>query len=266
MAVGLGTVGEFAIGEAQSIVVSVPTLTGWAQQLSQPLHALPGLRASEQQFLALTPPQVVSFSWVYPWHDPVVRTKPSLKQALQQVLAFQPSPSPFVATGWYSWLSEPPRLKIKPRLLAGEHPFLAFQPAPSPFVATGWYSPLSEPPRFPRRLVQALQQALAFTSPIPRAEDFVAWFNWFSEPPRFKPNLGADRQSDFTAPPRLLPTPDVFVDIDAVEAPDTALIAIGLFNRAVSARVSIEELVPGRATLSIEESDLDVANVSLREP
>lgn len=66
---------------------------------------------------------------------------------------------------WFDWLSEPVRLPL--RLRTGAEPFLAFEPAPSPFVASGWYNWLTEPVRVKVALAAALQQALIETAPQP---------------------------------------------------------------------------------------------------
>jgi hypothetical protein len=168
---------------------------------------------------------VTESRWHQPWSEPVVKAKPRLADARQQFLAWQPAPSPFVATGWYAPLSEP--VRIKPALLASAQQFAA--PDPLPRVSFGWWNWLSEPVRVRPALPVVEQHVFEFEpTPIisiawhlplaepvrarppvlipayeqqfqPFDEDIIfvdRWFAWWSEPVRVKPALLAAAHQD----------------------------------------------------------------------
>src|ERR1043166_2467293 len=117
------------------------------------------------------------------WHQPFsepVRTR-RFPAAEQQALAWQRAPAPFVATGWFNWLTEP--VRIKPRLPEGEQQVLALGPWPA--ISIGWYAPLTEPTRVrPKVLVPAYEQQFQ-----PFDEDIIfveRWLAWGSAPVRVK--------------------------------------------------------------------------------
>lgn len=123
---GHGAIGQFAIGQVGTIIETIST-DKWFVALSEPKRFLRGLGAHSQQFL------------------------------------FQhPTPSPFVATGWFDWLSEP--VRVKPILQPDYHPFLFEQLPP---VIMAWFMALSEPVRLPPRLKEGLQWFLSRIPFIP---------------------------------------------------------------------------------------------------
>jgi len=158
------------------------------------------------------------------WHQPwsePVRTKPRLQTGLQQ--AFFP-PGQIVPTdiAWYAPFTNP--VRTKPRLPPSENPFFFFEP---------------EPPVFEQ----------------------MAWYQWLSEPKRFKKGLSPELQHYFEGPPRLLPTPTVFVTMNATEInTDVFLGAInvytpsGITTSGAGARVSIMEVQVGGDPISIRET------------
>jgi hypothetical protein len=118
---GQGTIGELGLGEITtgSTIPALSSLLPWFVPLSEPVRFRPGLKASEQQFIAFHPTPVVSFSW-------------------------------------FEALSEPPRFPR--RLPPGEVQFDAYVPNPITVTPFAWFMPLSEPPRFPVGLKAPLQQ------------------------------------------------------------------------------------------------------------
>lgn len=177
----------------------------------------------------------ISIGWFVPLSEPV-RFKPALPVGEQQFLAWQPAPSPFVATGWFEALSEP--VRKKPGLTAAAQPFAAWQPAPSPFVATGWFEALSEPvrqrPRSPATLFPSF-----FFQPSPSPFAPTGWYMPLSEPVRFKSGLNAARQQFLASPSRLLPTPTITGIFNVLETKDTLLSGGSFWNRVISGEIGV---------------------------
>jgi hypothetical protein len=194
MAAGITGLTQTAV--AALVTQSEPVLEAkWHQPFSEPVrHKIApqlavALIASGLAYVEAAPfaEAVTESRWHQPFSEPV-RTR-WFPAAEQQTLAWQPAPSPFVATGWFNWLSEP--VRAKPRLPEGEQQFIALQPWPD--VRIGWYAPLAEPVRVrPKILVPAYEQQFQ-----PFDEDIIfvdRWFAWWSEPVRIKPALRAASQ------------------------------------------------------------------------
>lgn len=213
---GLGTIGQFAIGQAAATNAEVITIDKWYQPLSIPPRFPIGLMASQQQFAALS--------------DPI----------------------PLVSFGWFETLSEP-AVKTLPGLRASQQQFLALQPAPSPFVPTGWYVPLSEPPRFPIGLRPSQQQFTTEDTAVIPVSKISPWYVPLSEPPRFKIGLKAAQQQFLAAPPRLLPTPNITGIMNAIETGDTFLGGGRIFNRPNSAEMGISQPVSPAAEMGVAQ-------------
>lgn len=176
-----------------------------------------------------------NIAWFEPLSEPT-RIKQGLKASQQQFIAWQPAPSPFVATGWFEPLSEPPRKKRG--LPASEQQFISWQPAPSPFVATGWFEPLSEPTR---KLPRNPSAYPPFSAWQPAPDPFVAtgWFEPLSEPTRTLPGLKAALQQFIAWPPQLRPTPTVTVTMDAFETGDSMAASVQAWNVPASAEIGL---------------------------
>lgn len=164
-------------------------------------------------------------SWHQPWSEPL-HPKPGLGAALQRAFtvdtAFVPNPRNLLE-GWYNWLSEP--VRIKRGIPAVEQHFFEFEPEPPEFLDIPWYNWLAEPVRFPKGLKVYLQRA-------------------------------------FIGPDRLLPTPTVFVTLNATETNNDVFLGAVLVYNSVTpatsgqgAKVSIIEVpTSGGDPVSIKES------------
>lgn len=146
------------------------------------------------------PEAVLESKWHQPWSEPV-RFPPDLGAARQPFYTLGwagPYPETVTYAMWgFAW-SEP--VRFKPKLIeAAQEPF-TFHPTPNPFVAEGWYNWLSEPVREPKRLGPGLN--MFYAAPINVTPSVIAmvseWFPRWLEPVRFKPGLHASRQSYFT--------------------------------------------------------------------
>ncbi len=232
---GLGAIGQFAIGE-QSLTTAtaeVITVDKWFQPLSEPPRFKPGLKAGSQQALAYVsnPLTVTPFAWFMPLSEPprFRRFAPSRQQIGIN------DPLPFVSFSWFQPLSDPP-VRVKSALRAGLQQVLAFDPVP--FVSFGWFAQLSEPPRKKRSL--AVQQVPFTTdSQVIPTTMLMPWFAPLSEPPRFKPGLRAGLQQVLAWPPRVLPTPTVTGVMSANETPDDFLGGLQAFNRVISGEIGV---------------------------
>lgn len=216
---GHGVIGQFAIGQVGVATAETITADKWYMALSEPVRFKLGLKVQNQAVLAYYPLPFVSFSWFEPLTEPV-RIKPINPAALRQDFFMQVAPSPFVATGWFNWLSEPKR--------------------------------------FPRGLPAHLQRDFTRDAVwIPNVTTLIeGWFNWLSEPKRFPRGLAVQLQSDYTQHPRVLPTPNVTVILQALEVnSDHVQIAINVVksNPPVSAKVSITEIGTGLSATSVIE-------------
>lgn len=137
---GLGTIGEFAIGQAGNVTAEIVTLDKWFAALSEPrVKTMRGLLPSQQQaFIALPAVNpIVSFSWFLGLSEPRVKVKTGIKPSQQQFLMWAPLPDlalkpPF---GWFSALSEP-SIKTKRGLRPSLQQFFAMPPRllPTPTI------------------------------------------------------------------------------------------------------------------------------------
>ena len=161
-----------------------------------------------------------------------------------------------MANGWFNWLSEPVRLK--PGLKVQDQPFFFYQANPTTVTPFAWYANLSEPVRQKIGLKVFLQQfETQANNFIPAPTTLLeGWFNWFSEPVRLKPGLRAALQQYLAYHPRILPNPNVTVNINMIEL-DTDLFQVAInvvkSNTPVSARVSIVEIGNGLSPTAVIE-------------
>jgi hypothetical protein len=163
---GLGTLGEFPLGGGPTRTpVGSANLSWWAPY-NEPVRYLRDPRANIaliNQFFTTDIIPVVPFPrWFWSLSEPV-RQKPFSPAAVYPNFFYQPSPSPFAATGWYDWLSEP--VRIRPLLLPDDQPFI-FEQLPQP-VFLEWFANLSEPVRVKPRLLTGLNMDLGRASFIP---------------------------------------------------------------------------------------------------
>jgi hypothetical protein len=252
---GFGATGQFAIGEVGAATAETITIDKWFIALSEPVRTKPGLSSQVQPFFSFAPNPLVSFGWFGALSDPV-RIPPINPAALRQDFFMQMAPSPFVATGWFNWLSEPVRLKpgLRPEL----QPFISYQADPTTVTPFAWFAALSEPVRLPNGIKSYLQQVtVQDTNFIPSVSTLVKfWFSPLSEPRRFPKGLGVQFQPDYTAHPRILPKPNVTVNINTIEInSDTATIAVNVVksNPPATAKVSIIEIGSGLSATSVIE-------------
>jgi hypothetical protein len=126
-----------------------------------------------------------------------------------------------------------------------------------------WYASLSMPVRLKPGLGVQLQQAFTIDAEILRNIVFsLQAISWWSEPVRLKIGLKAYQQQFLAMPPRLLPTPQVTLTMNALETnTDVALIGIYVYNQVSPAtdqsgtRVSIvENPVDRGSAASIKET------------
>jgi hypothetical protein len=185
---GIDALGALALGDVPAGTPETSLPSKWHAPLSEPVRQriAPTLAVALIASGATVPPiapfpeTVTESRWHQPWSEPVVKSRPRLAEAHQQFLAWQPAPSPFVATGWFNWLAEP--VRTRPALPAGHRPFLA--PDPLPRVSFGWWAALSEPVRVRPALPAPEQHVFAF-DPVPFVK--IDWFAPFSEPARVRP-------------------------------------------------------------------------------
>ena len=200
------------------------------------------------------PPALVSLAWFIPLAEPV-RVPAALRAAANPVEAATRVP-PVPAYSWPIPFAEPVRTRpINPAVYRQD---FFMQMAPSPFVATGWRAWLSEPKRFPKGLNSALQPFLTQdTNFIPAVNTLIkAWLAPFSEPIRFKLGLPAGEQQFLAYHPRLVPKPNVTGTMLAIGVTsDGAIFAINVLQSqpAASAKVSIFEVSGGNSATSIRE-------------
>jgi hypothetical protein len=239
---GIGALGALSLGDVPAGTPETSLPSKWHAPLAEPVRQriAPTLAVALIASGATVPPiapfpeSVTESRWHQPWSEPVVKARPRLAEAHQQFLAWQPAPSPFVATGWYAPLSAP--VRIKPALLAGSQQFLA--PDPRPLVSFSWFGWLPEPVRLKPGLPAGQQQFLAapawpdinvawwrpLEEPVrvrpavlvpapeqqfqPFDEDIIfvdRWFAWWSEPVRVRPALGAPHQQVLAFDPQPYP-------------------------------------------------------------
>ena len=109
----------------------------------------------------LSPPIISVDMWHKPLSEPA-RFLPGLKASEHQFLAFHPFPLPDISIPWFVALSEP--VRFLPGLPVSLQQFLSFCPLPLPNITIPWFMALSEPVRFLPGLPAALQQFLATPS------------------------------------------------------------------------------------------------------
>lgn len=225
---GFGAIGQFAIGQGPTATAEVITVDKWFVALSEPPRFKIGIKASAQQFAALS------------------------------------DPLPFVSFGWFEELSIPV-VRTKPGLLAGAQQFATFHPAPSPFVATGWYQALSEPPRFRIGLKPSQQQFFTADTTVIPITKLSPWFAPLSEPPRFKVGTYPPRQQFEARPPQLRPNPNIFAVMASSETRDTFLGGARVFLRVGSAEIGIIELSFTGSQVGIVEQAFSVGTSGVIE-
>lgn len=227
----------------------------WFKEMETPVRVRPALPASSQHFGSDVGPVVpiVSFSWIYPWGNPVqlpkrliesaqqtfdndhfprvsfswmaplnepVRLKPRLAEALQQFLA--PSTQPVVSFSWiYPW-HDP--VKIKPKLDIALHPFMSYMGSVRPEVPFSWVYAWVDPVKLPRRLSEALQQFLA-----PSAQPVVSfsWFEPLEQPVRLPLGITPAQQRAFVSEELPLPSPPSFGYFTALNDPVRLKVGLG---------------------------------------
>lgn len=219
---GLGTIGQFTVGQVGTGTAEIISVDKWFVSLSEPKRFRAGLGSPSQQFTAYTPnpTTVTPFSWFAPLSELVVKNKIGLRTGSQQTIAFQ---HPFVSFSWMQGLSEPKRFKS--RLIEGRQQFLVDTLFPT--ILIDWFAWLSEPVRIKRGLKKELQPILA------RAE-FV--------PINYSAQLRATEQRDFFLGVLYQFNIPVSAYVDIIENDPRHLGNVGIIeNRARAAIVSINE-------------------------
>lgn len=231
---------EFAIDVEPTVSFS------WYGWLHDPVRFRRFPTAEQQAFTSDTSVQVDprDIKWYFPWTDPV-RVARRLAPALNQ--EFATDLDPIVSFGWFGALTEPVRVRVS--LRTAINPFIVSDTRPT--VSFSWYGNLSEPKRF-RRGLRADEQQVGFFDPFPPRVN-IGWFGPLSNP--VLPKARYQLQRSFAGPERLLVTPIILTMAVTEENNDRAQFALSIYNRAASARVSIEE-IPFR----------DDAAISIREP
>jgi|SRR5882672_64929 len=198
---GLGTIGQFTIGQVGTGTAEVISPDKWFVALSEPVRFRPGLRAGLQQFAALS------------------------------------DPFPFVSFSWFEELSIP-ALRSRRGLNAGQQQFEAYSPNPTTVTPFGWFIPLTEPTRFRRGLKAGeIQFSAQDTQVIPI--NIMAWDVPLAEPVRFRRGLRAPWQQFSGAPVQLRPNPNITAILHATETKDALLASVSVFNRPNSAEIGI---------------------------
>lgn len=155
---GLGTIGQFTIGQVVTQTSEIISADKWFVSLSEPKRFRAGLRTGSQQTIAFQHP-FVSFSWMEGLSEPK-RFKPRLIEGRQQFLVDTLFPT--ILIDWFVALSEPKR--FKPRLLEARQQFLVNTLIPT---IIDWFAWLSEPVRLKRGLKKELQSILARAEFVP---------------------------------------------------------------------------------------------------
>lgn len=235
---GFCPVGAFAIGQVTGrSAAEVITPDKWFAPLSEPPRSRQGLRASQQQFSALSDPfPFVSFSWFNELSKPASLTRPGLRPSQQQFLAYVPNPTTVTPFAWFMPLSEP--VRSRSGLKSQQQPFLSFNPVP--VVPFSWFSALSKPSIVARPGLLPSQQQ--FTAFHPTPSPFVAsgWFQPLSDPiVRTRRGLKPSQQQFLAWLPRLLPNPNVSGVLSALETKDIFLAGVAVFNPPASAEIGI---------------------------
>ncbi len=181
----------------------------------------PGYQIALMASGGVIPPLLITplIQWNPTFSEPIVKVKVGLRASAHQFIAFYPTPSPFVATGWRAWLSEPVRLK----------------------------------PGFPSQLQQTFTTDAKFLLEHP---DIQRWFNWLAEPVRLKLGLSVTLQQALAYHPRILPKPNITATMRAPETnSDAAAIAVNVIQSqpAATANVSIVEVGSGNSGTSVRE-------------
>ncbi len=246
----------------------------WFNSLAEPPKPKVGLAAASQQFTAFVQAApfaeaVLESKWHQPWSEPV-RVKPGLRTGAQQV--FTTSPVVVFETvtldKWYFAWTNPP--KAKTSVSTANQQFIAFvkaAPFPEATFESKWHYAWSEPVRVKPGLWAAHQVAQDYWNPDTPPTPIVTTIGWFSplaELPRPKPGLATQYQWSFTAPARVLPTPNITGILNAIETADVAQFGGIIFNPPFGALVGIiEDAVPN--TPSSPVVSLASVSVSIRE-
>ena len=254
---GLGTIGQFTIGQVGRGTAEVVSVDKWFVSLSEPKRFRAGLGSPSQQFTAYTsnPTTVTPFAWFAPLSELVVKNKIGLRTGSQQALAFQ---HPFVSFSWMQGLSEPKRFRS--RLIEANQQSLVETLFPT--ILIDWFVALSEPKRFRPRLIEGRQQFIVSTL-IPTI--LVDWFAWLSEPVRIKRGLKKELQPTLVRA-EFVPI-NYSAQLRATEQRDFFLGVLYQFNIPVRAYVDIIENDPRHlGNVGIVENMARAAIVSINEP
>lgn len=182
-----------------------------------------------------------------------------LYPALQEPTPQQQGETVFADKWIYPW-SEPVRFRTLHTSLIVSGGLWHSQPIPP---INPWFMPLSEPVREPQRLHAALNpyQGPFVLQPPGSATLILGWFTWLSEPVRELQGLRAPYQEVLAYHPRVLPTPNVTLTLDATETnTDDATFGINITASSTASGT-------GSASVSITEIPaMSQGAMSIREP
>jgi len=245
----------------------------WFNALAEPPKPKTSVATANQQFTAFV--QAAPFAeavfeskWHQPWSEPV-RVKPGLSAVAQQafVKSFVFVTEIVTLDKWYfAWPTPPkPKISVQP----ASQQFIAFvkaAPFPETILESEWHQAWSEPVRLKPSLGAAYQVAQAYWNPSTPVSvvTSIGWFSPLAELPRPKQGLLAQYQWSFTAPVRLLPTPNITGSLAVTETPDRAAFGGHTFSPPFAALVGvIEDAVPPTPTSPVVS--LASVSVSIRE-
>lgn len=206
---------------------------------------------------AIEPGPNLESPWHQPWSEPSVKSKIGLKTNLQQFYTgpiAAPSQANNLAT-WFAPWREPKR--FKPGLdTSKQMAAVALDPLPRQNLLPAFRPPLNEPVRLKRRATGLNRDFFFYPLPQDYTVFLELYYAPWRDPVRLPKGLKAPLQQAFTAPPRWLPNPNVFVTLAATETnSDVGTFAIVLYNQARTMRVSIREIRPsGNSPTSLQES------------
>lgn len=130
----------------------------------------------------------------------------------------------------------------------------------TPVSVSAFYAPFGLPVW--SRKMHASRVPYLFLDPFPRQNPIPYWYYAWSEPVRERVGLRSIYQLSFVSPPRVLPTPDVTVVINATETNnDVALFGVVVYDNPGP--------TPGNAGAAVTIIELpaqDDAGISIREP
>jgi len=175
---------------------------------------------------------------------------------------------PLLESTWHQPWSEPVRFRISPRLKVVLSASGLFAPVLNPgtqiiqFFESRWHYPWSEPVRVRLRLRAGANLFSSLPSPVvPNPGNQVqGWYQELRNPVWPKKGLGSKLQQTTAHPPRLLPTPNITVIMQAVETnADVADFRFSVHDDLPPAadltavNVAITEIVGEDAVVSIKE-------------